>query len=72
MFVISELDAAVMLMGEDGWLHSSAAAASPSPDAEHGRLGGGNRDFAASLIYSVILPITPCPQLDLCDCVKVE
>lgn len=32
MFVMSELDAAVMLMEED------AAAASPSPDAENVRL----------------------------------
>ena len=38
MFVISELDAAVMLMEEDGWLHSTAAAASPSHDAENHRI----------------------------------
>lgn len=48
MFVISELDAAVMLMGKDGWLHSSAAAASPSHDTENIRAEGGNRDLAAS------------------------
>lgn len=52
MFVVSEWDAAVMLMGEHGWLHSSAAAASPPCDAENGRLEGGNRDFAATLTYS--------------------
>lgn len=52
MFVVSERDAAVMLMGEDGWLHSSAAAASPPRDAENARLEGGNRDFAASFTYS--------------------
>lgn len=45
-------DAAVMLMGEDGCLHSSAAAASQPRDAENGRLEGGNRDFAASLTCS--------------------
>lgn len=33
---VSERDAAVMLMGEDGWLHSTAAAASPPCDAENG------------------------------------
>lgn len=41
-----------MLVGEDGWLHSGATAASPSCDAENVRLEGGNRDFASSLIYS--------------------
>lgn len=52
MFVFSEVDAAVMLMGDDGWLHSSAAAASPACGAENVRLEGDIRDFAASLIYS--------------------
>lgn len=52
VFVISERDAAVMLMGEDGWLHSSAAAASPPRDAQNVRLEGGNRDLATSSAYS--------------------